>query len=227
MSNTGTILGAISLALLIVFTSAGCGSAQDQAVNVNNAIDQDRHRQAAAELKRLTDLRESLSEIPFNGDKKEPYASLIKEHEDEIVYNEPAGQWIVRAEKFWELSERYKDLPIGDDIAWTAATNPIPGECEGFVTCSLFGTRITLGKYLEAFPNGKHREDAMREIGGLISDMVRDMGGENPDMWPTDAEDKQEFGITLDELEAIIAKTDSPQKAAVLAGIEKLRAPVS
>jgi hypothetical protein len=167
-----------------------------------------------------------LSEIPFNGDKKEPYASLIKKNEDEIVYNDPAGQWLVRSDKFWELAEKYKDVPIADDIAWAAATNPIPGECEGFVNCYLFWIRLSNGRYLEKFPNGKHREEAMKEIGSLVSDLVRDGDGENPDLWPTEAEDKQEFGKTLGELEGIIAKTDSPQKEAVLADIAKLRASV-
>jgi hypothetical protein len=182
---------------------------------------QDRQKQAEAEFKRLNELSTAFSKIPFDGDKKEPHASLIKKHEDEIVYNEPAGQWIVRSEKFWQLAEKYKDLPIGDDIAWAAAENPLPGECEGYIPCALHWTRITSGKYLEGFPNGKHRDAAMKNIEELISDL--DPKDESAGTWPTEDEEKTELNQTLDELAAIVAKTDGQQKESILADIEKLR----
>ncbi|HMO81243.1 MAG TPA: hypothetical protein PKD24_10670 [Pyrinomonadaceae bacterium] len=225
MSRISAVSGAICLAFWIVFASAGCISAQDKTANSKYTAVQERHRQAEAELKRLTDLRDSLNEIPFNAEQREPYASLIKEHEEEIVYNEPAGQWIVRSDRFWVLAEKYKDLPIADDIAWVAANNPLPGECEGFVNCYLHWMRITHGRYLEAFPEGKYREDALKEIGDLVSDLNRDKD-KSPDMWPTEEEELAEFRATLDVLVKIMSGTDSPQKEAVLADIEKLRGSV-
>ena len=228
-------LAALVPAFLFMVSSVGCATAHENAnaqPNRNSSVQvvqntnvqangQDRQKQAETEFKRLTDLRTSLGEIPFDGDKKEPHASLIKKHEDEVVYNEPAGQWIVRSEKFWDLAARYKDLPIADEIAWTAAENPLPGECEGYIPCALDWIRRTSGRYLEMFPNGKHRDAALENISGLTSDLEPE--GENVDMWPTESDEKAEMNKTLDELTAIVAKTDGQQKEAILADIEKMR----
>jgi len=216
------------LALFTVISSAACATAQENA-NVPAAEkpiaspdSQDRRKEAEAELKRLTDLRAALGEIPFNGEKTEPHASLIKKHEDEIVYNEPAGQWIVKSEKFWDLAEKYKDLAIADDIAWTAAENPVPGECEGYVPCALYWLRITSGEYLKRFPNGKHRDAAMENISGLISDLARNPGDEASGTWPSEDDEKADYKKSLELLSAIMEKVDAPRKEAVLRDIRTL-----
>ena len=63
-------------------------------------------KQAAAELKKLLDLRARLDKIPFNGEEKEPHKSFIKANKKKIVYNEPAGRWIVQSEAFWNLRDK-------------------------------------------------------------------------------------------------------------------------
>ena len=235
MNTAGTTLGALVLAFFVVVSSVGCATAQENtnvrpnqntsAVNSNEddrADLEDRSKEAAAELKRLTDLQAALAEIPFNGEKTEPHATLIKKHEDEIVYNEPAGQWIVKSEKFWDLAEKYKDLPIADDIAWTAAENPVPGECEGYVPCALYWMRITSGEYLKRIPNGKHRDAAMENVSGLLSDLAENPGDEGSGTWPSEEDERADYKKSLDELSAIIEKTDGPRKETVLRNIRTL-----
>ena len=228
MKMSSKFLGASLLALLTVISSAACATAQDNANSptsekpIASPDSQDRRREAEAELKRLTDLQAALGEIPFNGEKTEPHSSLIKKHENEIVYNEPAGQWIVRSAKFWDLAEKYKDLPIADDIAWTAAENPVPGECEGYVPCALYWMRITSGEYLNRFPNGKHRDAAMENISGLLSDLAENPGDEGSGTWPSEDDEKADYRKSLDELSAIVEKTNDPRKETVLRDIRTL-----
>ena len=235
MKTAGRSLGALVPALLFVITYAGCTPAQEnpnaqanrnsnaQVVQNTNvqADGQDRQKQAEAEYERLIELRTALGEIPFGGGEKEPHASLIKKHEDEVVYHEPAGQWIVRSEAFWDLAGKYKDLPIADEIAWTAAENPLPGECEGYIPCAVEWTRRTSGRYLEMFPNGKQSGAALENISGLLADL--EPGSENSGTWPEEAEEMAELNKSLEELADIVAKTSGPQKDTILADIEKIR----
>jgi hypothetical protein len=44
---------------------------------------------------------------------KDPaHRDWIKEHEDSLVYSEPAGQWLVRTDLYWELETRNRGNPI-------------------------------------------------------------------------------------------------------------------
>src|SRR5688572_18906069 len=84
------------------------------------------------EYKRLVALRNKLAKIPMERLGREPHKSLIRRNRKDIVYSDPAGQWFVRSDRFWNLAEKNKRRPFADDIAWTAAENPLPGECEGY-----------------------------------------------------------------------------------------------
>ena len=86
----------------------------------------------------------------------------------EIVYGEPQGQWFVSADAFWKLRDRYRALPIAETIAWAAATQDLPGECEGEVTCTVGFAEITMGRYLSLHPTGAHAPAALRELKPLL-----------------------------------------------------------
>jgi hypothetical protein len=115
-----------------------------------------------AELK-FTQLR-ALQRAVTQTDKTPAFEAWIKEQEANLVYGEPQGQWLVQSELFWQLTLEYQDLPIADEIAWTAAENMLPGECEGDAACHAEALKLTYARYLLLFPNGKHAADAQKKM---------------------------------------------------------------
>jgi hypothetical protein len=184
---------------------------------------EDRANQAAAEFKRLLDLRRDLEEIPFDGAEKEPYKTLLAKNKNDVVYNEPAGQYIVESDRFWELSAKYKDLEIADEIAWQAAENPLAGECEGFLSCYAEWIRRTTGRYLELYPDGKHSSAALKEVSGFLADVSSDLQKKARYSWPEGPEESADLQKTLSEFESILARIQHPDKKAAIADIKKIR----
>lgn len=181
-----------------------------------------RQRTIKAEYNRLLELREKLSKIPMERLKREPYKSLIERNQNDIVYSEPAGQWLVVSDRFWDLSRRSKTPSISDDIAWTAAQNPLPGECEGFVNCNVSTLNLTYGRYLNTFPRGRHSLTALSRITKRIGDMVGDLGKGSGWSGPTDAADKTELQTSLTEILRILATVPGSGKNRPIALAKKL-----
>lgn len=174
-----------------------------------------REKQAAAELKNLLDLRAKLEKIPFNGEKREPHKSLLKVNEKSVVYNEPAGQWILKSDLFWELRKKYSDLAIADDIAWEAAQNPIPGECEGYMNCGVYLSQITTVRYLNYYPAGKHSKAALGELKDWFGSYADESQAGTSFSPPEDASDKAELQKMLKEIDAVLAKVPAAEAADV------------
>ena len=99
-------------------------------------------------FRRLKTLDAALKKIPFGKGDQNPYKAFLEQNEKEVVYSEPSGQWLVRANVLWDLQSKYVALPIAEEIAWTAANTSIPGECEGYINCNLYQLRATSGEYL-------------------------------------------------------------------------------
>jgi hypothetical protein len=101
----------------------------------------------------------------------------IRADSSELVYGESQGQWFVRADRFWALHDRYRALPIAESIAWHAATQDLPGECEGDPTC-LFGlAEMTAARYLALYPRGAHATEARGTVAtllGYVEELTRD-----------------------------------------------------
>lgn len=157
-----------------------------------------------AEYQRLLTLQSDLKRIPIARQEREPHKSLIRRNAKDIVYSEPAGEWFVRSERFWDLATRHKEMPIAEVIAWTAAKNPLPGECEGYINCYIYMTRVTMGKYLEMFPSGKNASDAVFQIGDWLEPIAQDIGTKSIYSGPEDASDKAEFSKILSELRELV-----------------------
>ncbi|HLL82798.1 MAG TPA: hypothetical protein VK420_09105, partial [Longimicrobium sp.] len=92
----------------------------------------------------------------------------IRADSSEVVYGEPQGQWFVSADAFWKLRDRYRALPIAERIAWAAASQDLPGECEGDVTCTFMHAETTMGRYLSLHPTGAHSAAGLRELKGML-----------------------------------------------------------
>ena len=168
---------------------------------------------AAKEYKRLLNLQTALRKIPMARQDKEPHRSFLKRNDKDIVYSEPAGVWLVRSNRFWDLEAKYHDLPIADKIAWTAADNTLPGECEGYVNCYLFVVRVTYGEYLTRFPKGAYSKRAVQNTIASLPHIADDITSAKKNYdGPTDLSERTEFVKTIQELRAIFSRTSVPER---------------
>lgn len=173
-------------------------------------------------LKRLSVLRAALDSIPSNKTNQSPYKEFLKDNEEEIVFSEPAGRWYIRSSVFWELHNRYSSHKIGDEIAWQAALNPIPGECEGYVNCHIYALRATVGEYLNFYPNGKRSKEALNNLTNMLEPMRADANIRQVYYSANDTSDRAEFNRLLTELRAIVAKLVYVEKNKTLAQIQTI-----
>jgi hypothetical protein len=173
-------------------------------------------------FKRLLALDAALKKIPMDKQDKEPYRSFIKGKDKEIIYSDPSAEYYVISDLFWNLHEKYKGSALGEDIAWQAALNPHPGECEGYLNCYLFLLRETHGEYLNFYPAGKYSKKALADISGFLEPMAADSREKSVYTGPSDISDRAEFNKLLTELRTIISKVPYAEKAKPLEQIKQL-----
>jgi len=178
--------------------------------------------QADLSLKRLRVLGSALKTIPSGKSETFPYKSFLKANEKEVVYSEPSGEWYVRSDLFWELHGNFIKLPTAEEIAWEAARNPMPGECEGYINCNLYQLRATDAEYLNFYPNGKYSKKALQSINNLLDISVAAMNNKALYTPLTDVGERAEFNRFLTELRAIISKVPHFEKSRALQQISQL-----
>ena len=139
-----------------------------------------------------------------------------------MVYSEPSGMWLVRSDVFWELHGKYMQSAIAEDIAWEAARNDIPGECEGYINCRLYMLRAMEGEYLNFYPNGKYSRKALEAVTVNLGVLVADMQDKTIFAPLADISDRAEFNRFLTELRTIISKVSDADKAKPLQHINQL-----
>lgn len=182
---------------------------------VSAAVSAQSSAAATREYKRLVKLSNDLKKIPFDRYDKEPHRSFLKRNEKDIVYSEPAGQWFVRSGRFWDLQKKYAKLPIADDIAWSAADTPLPGECEGYVNCYMYNIRVKYGEYLRLYPKGKHSRKAVARIVEYQQYMAGDEYTNYEGPGDDDAE-RVDLKKMITELRNILTKASPASKAKAL-----------
>ncbi len=167
-------------------------------------------------LKRLLSLRQALKTLSQPPSKEQK--DFLKLSETSVTYSEPSGEWLVRSELFWDLHKKYKR----EDIAWEAAKNPLPGECEGYVNCYLFYAKQTDGEYLNLYPEGKNGLEALVNITNLLEPIVQDLESKSVYVGPTDVSDRAEFNQTIADLRSIISRLSYTEKEKPLQQLEKI-----
>jgi hypothetical protein len=182
-----------------------------------------RRRDALAELEltRLVALGRSLASFSIEEQEKPPYKPWVTEHEPEIVYSEPAGQWYVRADLYWNFEKKYRGLPVAERAAWQGAQTPLPGECEGYLPCHLYVQKISNGQYLKLYPRGAHSDAALANISELLGHVTEDMRGANP-VFDVPRADRAEFRKTVAEMRAQLALVPARKKARVLGQLDAI-----
>ncbi len=173
-------------------------------------------------LKRLMALAAALRAIPNGKAENSPYKEFLKKHADDVIFSEPAGEWFVRSEKFWELHEKYKKYKVGETIAWQAAGNPTAGECEGYINCHIYRLRITQGEYLNFYPDGIHSKEALQDVYNLFQPIIADLPQKRVYYTASDISDRAEFNSMLADLRKIISKSPHLFKTKVLKQIYQI-----
>lgn len=178
--------------------------------------------QADFAFRRLLAIKATLNRIPFEKQTENPFADFLEKNKSEIVYSDPSGKWLVRSELFWALRDKYKTLPIAEEIAWAAAQNPIPGECEGYVNCHLYLLRATDAEYLNFYPSGKYSREALKKLIDFLAPIAADDSQKAVYSSATDTSDRADFNKYLTELRAIVSKTPHLEKSKTLAQIKRI-----
>lgn len=176
-------------------------------------------RDAVAEFNRLLELQISLKNVRSENTRDESVQKFIKANESDIVYNDPSAEYFVRSERFWELFERHRTLPIAEEIAWAAAQNPLSGECEGYLNCYLYTALSTEGRYLRNYPEGKYSKAALRNLPDLLKGVATDPAGGTG---PTDPSDKSELMGYLRELTETLSAVNGQEKTSILGYVKMI-----
>lgn len=173
----------------------------------------DRDALAWLELARLLAMRNAAAVLPIDKQNQPPFQPWLKTNEVNLVYSDPAGQWFVKADLFWNLHKKYSTLSIADQIAWEAATTSLGGECEGYVPCHLSRLNVTTGRYLKLYPQGAHIEEALTQMQEELQSLIEYHNTEKAK--PT-ADERKDALPEVTVLRANLTKPTSAKKAKVL-----------
>ena len=151
---------------------------------------------------------------------KSPYREWLKAHEAEVIPNEFGGAYNLRSELLWNLEKKYHGVPIADRIAWEAAQNPEPSDCEGDEVCHFFVAEGAI-KYLGVHPNVMHAAEALRYLTESLTDEVikraNDKGGNKYVV-----EERIALRKKLANLRLVLAKTSAPEKTELLTRLQRV-----
>jgi hypothetical protein len=181
----------------------------------------DTSTRAEFELLKLLALANWATTFPDNLSDKSPYREWIKTHAAEVIPNEFGGGYNLRSELLWNLETKYHSLPIADRIAWEAAQNPQPSDCEGDEACHFFLYEGAI-KYLNLHPNGTHAAEALNGLTEVLTEEViktaNDKGGDKYVV-----EQRAELRKMLVSLRAVVAKTSASEKMEVVKRLERVK----
>jgi len=119
-------------------------------------------------------MRRALDGIPLTAARDaEPYRGWLTRHASDLVYSEPAGQWLIAPEQIWSLHDGVRTSGAAEAIAWHAVENGLPGECEGYPPCYLSGFTRLHGRYLQAYPHGARASQAVQEMSASLEQIER------------------------------------------------------
>lgn len=180
----------------------------------------DTSTRAEFELLKLLALANWAASFPNHQRDTSPYREWLKAHEAQVIPNEFAGSYNLRSELLWNLERKYHSLPIADRIAWEAAQNPSPSDCEGDEVCHLFlyEGEIT---YLSLHPNGTHATEAIKNLtAALTDDVIRRANERGGDKYAV--EERTAMRKLFASLRLAVAKTTRTEKTELLKKLEKV-----
>lgn len=172
------------------------------------------------ELLKLLALAGSAGAFPDNLENKSPYREWLNTHRAEVIRNEFAGGYNLRSELLWNLETKYHSLPIADRIAWEAAENPQPSDCEGDEVCSFFVIQDEI-KYLSRHPNGSHTPEALKNLTEALSDdVIKTANEKGGDKYAV--QQRTDLLKVLASLRLALAKTSAQGKDELLKKLDRI-----
>lgn len=185
--------------------------------SVNEA--KDASTRAEFELLKVLALANWALSVPYPSDKA-PYREWVKAHAVEVVNNEFAGGYQMRADVLWNLEKKYHTLPIGDRIAWEAAEMWPPSDCEGDEVCGFFLSEGAI-RYLGLYPSGAHAGEALKNIAEDLTDQVITFANEKGgDKYAV--QQRTELKKLLTSLRLAVAKTSAPEKTELVKKLDRI-----
>lgn len=191
-------------------------------VTARLAETKDAEARGELELQKLQALDRAAGSVAPDERERSPYKEFLKAHEKELYFHELAGAIAVRADLFWALASKYQGTPVGERIAWAAAEQIVPGECESDEVCQLLRLHETHGHYLGLYPTGAHAAEALEYYettlaSEQVSELLRGRGGDKYVV-----EQRAELRKILPEIRARVSKTTDPRRAAILKRLDSL-----
>ena len=174
------------------------------------------------ELQKLLALGRAVGAIGPDERERPHYREFLKAHERELYFHEMAGAMAVRSEHFWALERKYHGTAVGERIAWEAAENLTPGECESDEVCQLLQLHESHGRYLSLYPAGPRAAEVLGNFERALTseDVRKTLTGRGGDQYTVRA--RAQLRKALAELRAHLAKATGPEKAAVLKRLDSL-----
>jgi len=173
---------------------------------------------AELSLSHLSSLQTAIHKLDVNKSYLPPYRRWIERQQQRyfIYFDEVQDTWLINAQTYWDLHDKYYQLPISDEIAWAAVNNTFGGECEGIFECEFQRVYDTSGKYLKFHPTGNYANQALDNIAKFIG------SSKTPVRLPQ--EDFEYLQMQISMLQQIIKKTNSQQKQRLLYQTTKVAA---
>ena len=180
----------------------------------------DTSTRAEFELLKLLALANWASTFPNHLQDKSPYREWLRAHQAEVFPNEFAGAYNLRSDLLWNLEKKYRTLPIADRIAWEAARNPQPSDCEGDEVCYFFRIEDEI-KYLSLYPNGAHAAEAIKDLTeGLTDDVIKRANDKGGDQYAV--QERTMLKRSFTSLRLALAKTSVPEKSELLKRLNRV-----
>ena len=175
---------------------------------------------AEFELLKLLALANWAVTFPDNLRDKSPYREWLKAHAAEVIPNEFGGGYNLRSALLWNLERKYHTLSIADRIAWEAARNPQPSDCEGDEVCHFFIVADEI-KYLNLHPQGAHAAEALKDLTEVLTDeVIKIANAKGGDKY--EVEQRTELRKMIASLRLAVAKTSAPEKAELVKRLEQI-----
>lgn len=176
---------------------------------------------AEFELLKLLALANTAVTVPQHLIEKSPYREWLRTHAPEVVLNEFAGGYNLNSDLLWNLETKYRKLPIADRIAWEAAQNQRPSDCEGDEVCHFFVIEGEI-QYLTLHPNGAHAAEALRNLTEMLTEeVINTANGSGGDRYVV--EQRTELRKKLTSLRGAAAKTSAPEKSELLKKLQRVK----
>jgi len=182
---------------------------------------EDADTRAEFELLKLRALRNWAGSVSNEEKTKSPYREWLTAHKAEIIENEFSGGYDLRTDLLWNLETKYHASPVADTIAWEAARNEQPSDCESDQVCGFFLFSGDI-KYLNLHPQGEHAAEALNNLTEALTDevikTVNDKGGDKYLL-----EQRAELRKTFRSLRLVLQNVSAPEKTELVRKLGRVK----